>query len=564
VPRRHSTCRSPRSRGTARACLRSTRRSTSRSGRPSAPASGRSCARCGCRRESPRCGRACATGARVSPARSRCASRCPTSEAPISRARCSATTPSPPRCPASRRTWCRARRGSSARTARSSASTSSSATRGRGCLASRASAGDTPSPDASGQTVASEAATADHDRRIAGGAPPRAAARVARAGRYELALQVEDQLGRPDLSRPASPFAVEAPAVPLPRPRGRLAGADHGPRRPLASGSRAHRLSRRRPAPALRRRVARHARGRGRRRTSIFDDSVDGGLRASCGSPRASGRGAREGPGRPASTRSSSSIATRPGRASWASSASGPTRRAACSSQEPAAGRRRLLVVGDSVTCGENVDRAGAPAARTRPTGTRRGPYGLRLARSLGAEAISSATAGRGLTRDWQGRTDVRTHPLLRASAYRRRTGPRGTTPPAARTRSSSRSARTTSARPPVRCPSARPGSPPTSRSCGGSGAPSVGGHRADGGRDRERRTRAAARDRAARFLDEAVRRLGDRASCTRRPRAIRATPATRTPRPSSTRRWRASWSPRARRRPGSGARVSPGSSPGR
>ena len=68
---------------------------------------------------------------------------------------------------------------------------------------------------------------------------------------------------------------------------------------------------------------------------------------------------------------------------------------------------RRLLVIGDSVTSGEGVERfaecnhdqaRGADAADS---------YGARLARALGAQVHLVSYGGRGLVRDWQGKRDV-------------------------------------------------------------------------------------------------------------------------------------------------------------
>jgi lysophospholipase L1-like esterase len=68
---------------------------------------------------------------------------------------------------------------------------------------------------------------------------------------------------------------------------------------------------------------------------------------------------------------------------------------------------RRLLLVGDSVTCGENVDRAAGACRKDASHWSAAGSYGMQLARALGAEAHLVCYGGRGLVRDWQGRTDV-------------------------------------------------------------------------------------------------------------------------------------------------------------
>jgi len=68
---------------------------------------------------------------------------------------------------------------------------------------------------------------------------------------------------------------------------------------------------------------------------------------------------------------------------------------------------RRLLFVGDSVTCGENVDRATGACRKDASHWNAARSYGMQLARALDAEAHLVCYGGRGLVRDWQGRTDV-------------------------------------------------------------------------------------------------------------------------------------------------------------
>lgn len=68
---------------------------------------------------------------------------------------------------------------------------------------------------------------------------------------------------------------------------------------------------------------------------------------------------------------------------------------------------RRLLFVGDSVTCGENVDRAAGGCRKDASNWSAAGSYGMRIARAVGAEAHLVCYGGRGLVRDWQGRADV-------------------------------------------------------------------------------------------------------------------------------------------------------------
>ena len=73
---------------------------------------------------------------------------------------------------------------------------------------------------------------------------------------------------------------------------------------------------------------------------------------------------------------------------------------------------RRMLFVGDSVTCGERIDRQ---PGETEPFASSNGylSYGMRLARALDAQCHLVCYGGRGLVRDWQGRTDVLTGPQL-------------------------------------------------------------------------------------------------------------------------------------------------------
>ncbi len=68
---------------------------------------------------------------------------------------------------------------------------------------------------------------------------------------------------------------------------------------------------------------------------------------------------------------------------------------------------RRLLVIGDSVTSGEGVDRA--PECETdKPAGSNAYlSYGMRLARALDAQVHLVSHGGRGLVRDWEGKRDV-------------------------------------------------------------------------------------------------------------------------------------------------------------
>jgi lysophospholipase L1-like esterase len=72
----------------------------------------------------------------------------------------------------------------------------------------------------------------------------------------------------------------------------------------------------------------------------------------------------------------------------------------------PAARPRRLLVIGDSVTCGEAIDRK--PDCNKNPDWwDPSASYGMLLGRALDAEVHLVCYGGRGLIRDWQGHRDV-------------------------------------------------------------------------------------------------------------------------------------------------------------
>jgi hypothetical protein len=68
---------------------------------------------------------------------------------------------------------------------------------------------------------------------------------------------------------------------------------------------------------------------------------------------------------------------------------------------------RKLLFIGDSVTCGEGADRASAAPGDTAASSDATRSYGMLLAAALGAQCHLVCYGGRGLTRDWQGRRDV-------------------------------------------------------------------------------------------------------------------------------------------------------------
>jgi lysophospholipase L1-like esterase len=76
---------------------------------------------------------------------------------------------------------------------------------------------------------------------------------------------------------------------------------------------------------------------------------------------------------------------------------------------------RRMLFIGDSVTCGEAIDRGADCAIAHEPAAGANGDlsYGMLLARALGAQAHLICYGGRGLIRDWRGRRDVANGPRL-------------------------------------------------------------------------------------------------------------------------------------------------------
>jgi lysophospholipase L1-like esterase len=68
----------------------------------------------------------------------------------------------------------------------------------------------------------------------------------------------------------------------------------------------------------------------------------------------------------------------------------------------PVLPRRKMLVLGDSVTCGEAIDRVSG--ARTEPAWTNpRQSYGMLAARQLGAQVQLVCMGGHGLVRSWNG-----------------------------------------------------------------------------------------------------------------------------------------------------------------
>lgn len=84
---------------------------------------------------------------------------------------------------------------------------------------------------------------------------------------------------------------------------------------------------------------------------------------------------------------------------------------------------RRLLFIGDSVTCGEALHRA--PGCKKDSSWwDAYDSYGMRSGRALSAETQLVCFGGRGLIRDWQGKTDV-----LNAPQFFQRALPDASTP---------------------------------------------------------------------------------------------------------------------------------------
>lgn len=76
--------------------------------------------------------------------------------------------------------------------------------------------------------------------------------------------------------------------------------------------------------------------------------------------------------------------------------------------QPPPLPERKLLIIGDSVTCGAEINRA--PPCADRPPTFKASPYdsyGMRLARQLDAQVHLVCFGGRGLIGDWSGRRNV-------------------------------------------------------------------------------------------------------------------------------------------------------------
>jgi lysophospholipase L1-like esterase len=71
----------------------------------------------------------------------------------------------------------------------------------------------------------------------------------------------------------------------------------------------------------------------------------------------------------------------------------------------PISPKRKMLVLGDSVTCGEAIDRVTGEEKNTRWWNARES-YGMLTANSLNAQVNLVCWGGRGLVRSWNGKTD--------------------------------------------------------------------------------------------------------------------------------------------------------------
>ena len=73
--------------------------------------------------------------------------------------------------------------------------------------------------------------------------------------------------------------------------------------------------------------------------------------------------------------------------------------------------RRKLMFIGDSVTCGEMTAYAPEREMHDKANWSARLSYGMILARHLGAQCHLVSYGGRGIIRDWQGIRDTRNAP---------------------------------------------------------------------------------------------------------------------------------------------------------
>jgi hypothetical protein len=79
----------------------------------------------------------------------------------------------------------------------------------------------------------------------------------------------------------------------------------------------------------------------------------------------------------------------------------------------PAWPSRKLMFIGDSLTCGEYNERFPQENDSTPRSTNAARSYGMLLARWLGAQVHLVSYGGRGITRDWSGKTDVNIVPVF-------------------------------------------------------------------------------------------------------------------------------------------------------
>jgi len=79
----------------------------------------------------------------------------------------------------------------------------------------------------------------------------------------------------------------------------------------------------------------------------------------------------------------------------------------------PAFPARKLMFIGDSLTCGEYNERFPPENDSTARTTNAQRSYGMLLARWLGAQVHLVSYGGRGITRDWSGKADTNTLPVF-------------------------------------------------------------------------------------------------------------------------------------------------------
>jgi Carbohydrate esterase 2 N-terminal/GDSL-like Lipase/Acylhydrolase family len=79
----------------------------------------------------------------------------------------------------------------------------------------------------------------------------------------------------------------------------------------------------------------------------------------------------------------------------------------------PAPPQRKLMFIGDSLTCGEYNERFAPENDSTARSTNAARSYGMLIARWLGAQVHLVSYGGRGITRDWSGKTDVNIVPVF-------------------------------------------------------------------------------------------------------------------------------------------------------